>query len=209
MSKKLLIVAATSAELKITFEYFGLPDKAFVETIAFDILITGVGMTATAYALGKHLNDKYHLVLNVGIAGSFDQNIPLGTLVNINHDTFSELGAEDHENFLTIDELGFGTNNTLATSKIAGLPNVKGITVNKVHGNSQSIQFIRERFNVQTESMEGAAVFYACNRAALVCAQVRAISNYVVPRKKEDWKIGLAINNLNNWLISFLDTPKR
>lgn len=210
MSKKLLIVAATSAELKITFEHFNLDDdKEFVQTTDFDILITGVGMTATAYALGKHLNSIYHLVLNVGIAGSFDQNIPLGTLVNIDHDTFAELGAEDHENFITIDELGFGTNSTLATAKIAELLNVKGITVNKVHGNSKSIQLIKQRFNVQTESMEGAAVFYACNKADLSCAQVRAISNYVVPRKKEAWKIGLAINNLNNWLISFLNTPNR
>ncbi len=209
MSKKLLIVAATSAELKITLEHFNLPDKAFVQTTDFDILITGVGMTATAYALGKHLNNNYHLVLNVGIAGSFDQNIPLGTVVNINHDTFSELGAEDHDNFLTIDELGFGTNSASATAKIAELPNIKGITVNKVHGNSESIQLIKQRFNVQTESMEGAAVFYACNKEDLPCAQVRAISNYVVPRNKEDWKIGLAIHNLNNWLISFLNNTNK
>ncbi len=209
MSKKLLIVAATTAELKITFEHFNLPDKTFVQTTDFDILITGVGMTATAYALGRRLKSSYSLVLNVGIAGSFDQNIPLGALVNITHDTFSELGAEDHDNFITIDELGFGANSALATAKIAELPNLKGITVNKVHGNSESIKLIKQRFNPQTESMEGAAVFYACNKEDLPCAQVRAISNYVVPRNKEDWKIGLAIHNLNNWLISFLKDPNR
>ena len=99
---KLLIVAATSTELKQVFEHFNLPQQNFIETAQFDVLITGVGMTATAFALGKHLTAKYNLVLNVGIAGSFDKNIALGRLVNIVTDTFAELGAEDHYNFLTI-----------------------------------------------------------------------------------------------------------
>lgn len=201
---KLLIVAATQTELAPVYEHFGLPNVHFIQQEKFDILITGVGMTATAFALGKYLNSSYNLVLNVGIAGSFDKQLRLGSLVNIYQDTFAELGAEDHHNFITLDELGFGNITFNSSYDIINLPKVKGITVNKVHGNAESIYAIIERFDPQTESMEGAAVFYACNLSHIPCVQVRSLSNVVEPRAKENWKIGLAINNLNAWLIDFI-----
>jgi futalosine hydrolase len=201
---KLLLVSATKAELAPVFKLFNLPDEAFIQTAKFDVLITGVGMTATAFALGKHLNPNYSLVLNVGIAGSFDINIPLGSLVNIVSDTFSELGAGNHDEFITIDELGFGKNTFQTNFDLASLPKVKGITVNKVHGNAANILAIQHKFHPQTESMEGAAVLYSCNQSNISCLQVRSISNYVVPRAKEDWEISLAIKNLNIWVIEFI-----
>ena len=202
---KLLLVAATKAELGKVFDHFNLQGEGLIEHIKFDILITGVGMTATAFALGKYLNNNYSLVVNVGIAGSFDQHILLGSLVNIETDTFAELGAEDHNSFLTIDELGFGKSSFKASYPYQGLPKVKGITVNKVHGNEQSIDEIKNRYHAQTESMEGAAVFYACTLESIPCFQIRSISNYVEPRNKDHWQIGLAINNLNDWIINFIE----
>ena len=202
---KLLLVAATKAELDKVFEHYKLQGENFITHAKFDILITGVGMTATAFSLGEYLKSTYNLVVNLGIAGSFDQNIPLGSLVNIETDTFAELGAEDHENFITIDQLGFGENTYTASYSYDKLPKVKGITVNKVHGNALSIAKTLNKFNPQTESMEGAAVFYACKVNNVPCLQVRAISNYVEPRNKENWQISLAINNLNNWIINFIE----
>lgn len=211
---KVLVVAATSAEISRLYEHFGLAQENWVQTPEFDILITGVGMTATAFALGKYLNSSYNLVLNVGIAGSFDTNIALGSIVNVCSDTFAELGAEDHDQFLSIDELGFGTNAytnnyTSALPQVDRLPQVKGITVNKVHGNAQSIARIKSLFNPQVESMEGAAFFYACHQLQLPCLQIRSISNKVEPRNKETWEIGLAIKNLNIWLIDFITSAMK
>lgn len=203
---KLLLVAATKAELGKLFDHYSLQGDGFVSQSKFDILITGVGMTATAFALGKHLNNNYNLVLNVGIAGSFDQSIPLGSLVCMKTDTFSELGAEDHEDFLTIDKMGFGKNTYTCTYAFNDLPKANGITVNKVHGNATSIAKTLNRFKPQTESMEGAAVFYACERENIPCLQVRAISNYVEPRNKENWQIDIAIKNLNDWVIGFIES---
>ncbi|WP_379085887.1 futalosine hydrolase [Pedobacter sp. UC225_65] len=201
---KLLIVAATKAEIAPVYEHFNLPDCHFVQQSAFDILITGVGMTATAFALGKHLNNTYQLVVNVGVAGSFDKELALGSLVNIYEDTFAELGAEDHDDFISLKELGFGDITYHTNYNLTGLPKVKGITVNKVHGNAENIKQIIKRLAPQTESMEGAAVLYACYVNDIPCVQVRSISNYVEPRAKENWKIGLAIKNLNEWLIGFI-----
>lgn len=202
---KTLVVAATKAELTFLYQHFNMQEGDFIEDKNFDILITGVGMVATAFSLGKHLSPKYNLVLNLGIAGSFDRSRELGKVVNITKDTFAELGAEDGENFLTITDLGFGENTYKSNSTInTGLQEVSGVTVNRVSGNDKNIKNLIKRLNPTTESMEGAAILYACHLEKIDCLQVRSISNYVEPRNKDNWKIGLAIKNLNNWAISFL-----
>ncbi|MDQ8003706.1 MAG: futalosine hydrolase [Pedobacter sp.] len=202
---KLLIVAATEAEIAPTLAYFNLQPSNFIETVKFDILITGVGMVATAFALGQQLSNKYNLVLNVGIAGSFDREISLGEVVEIVEDTLAELGAEDHKDFISLPQLGFGENKFSSSANAElDLKKVKGITVNKVHGNAQSIEKTTALYHPQTESMEGAAVFYAVSKVNIPALQVRSISNYVEPRNRESWQIGLAVKNLNEWLTEFL-----
>jgi len=180
----------------------------------YETLITGVGMVATAFALGRHLSDnKYDLVINLGIAGSFDRNISLGDLVEITSDTFAELGAEDDNKFLPIAEMGFGEATFEPTTKLSNLYNLfntfnlrqaTAITVNTVHGNEDSIKRVAERLNPQIESMEGAAFFYACKQFNVPCIQIRAVSNYVEKRNRDNWNIGLAIKNLNTFAIEFL-----
>jgi len=203
---KLLLVAATEAEIAPTLSHFNLVSGKFIETEKFDVLITNVGMVATAFALGQVLSDKYSLVLNVGIAGSFDKSISLGEVVNITQDTFAELGAEDHDSFITLPELGFGENSFSSITKTPlTLKEVRGITVNKVHGNTQSIEKITQLYQPQTESMEGAAVFYGCQQIKIPVLQVRSISNYVEPRNRANWQINLAVSQLNHWLINFLN----
>lgn len=206
---KILLVAATRAEIALLITHFHLPQQDFVKTKDFDLLITGVGMTATAFALGKHLPGNYKLVLNLGIAGSFNRSIPLATVVNVTTDEFAELGAENGESFLSIDELGFGkatyaARNNLLHSSLEKLQKVHGITVNRVHGNENSIIKVLEQSNPAVESMEGAAVLYCCEQEALPCVQIRSISNYVEVRNKENWQIGPAIKSLNEWAIRFL-----
>ena len=198
---KPLIVVATRFEI--------LDSIPLLEEKEIPYLITGVGMTATAYALGKALTQQQDIshVLNVGIAGSFDKNIPLGEVLAIHSDTFYELGAEDGDKFLNIEELGFGkgTYHNINTSIDHKLPKHEAITVNKVHGNEKTIQKVLMKYpNVKVESMEGAAVFYACEQEGMPCAQIRAISNYVERRNKGTWQIDLALKNLNNWLQKFL-----
>jgi futalosine hydrolase len=56
--------------------------------------------------------------------------------------------------------------------------------------------------------MEGAAFFYACEEANVAALQVRAISNYVEKRNKENWNMPLAVKNLNNWLTEDLKNLK-
>jgi futalosine hydrolase len=53
--------------------------------------------------------------------------------------------------------------------------------------------------------MEGAAFFYACRQFNIPCLQIRAVSNYVEKRNRDNWDIPLAIKNLNNFAIELVN----
>jgi futalosine hydrolase len=220
---KILLVAATRFEIEPLLSKFADPQKPgqlILPNLMADILVTGVGMVATAFALGKHLAlNNYDLAINVGIAGSFAFDIELGEVVLITEDVFAEQGAEDGEQFLSLNDLGFGeitqysvsnfqkgkeTNMNLAIPE--QIRKVKAITVNKVHGHELSISKTLSRFKAEVESMEGAAFFYACNQFQTPCIQLRAISNYIEPRNKEKWRVSLAVKSLNEFLVNLLSS---
>lgn len=185
-----------------------------------DVLIPGVGMTCTAYWMGKTLNSKiYDICLNVGLAGSFDNTISIGEVVNITSDQISELGAEDGESFLSLIDMDlimdedFTLNNgementiCIENDIINSLPKVKAISVNTTHGDDESIKKAKDLFNPQVESMEGAAFFYACLLEGITCAQVRSISNRVEKRNKDNWNIPLAVKNLCATTLQIINT---
>jgi len=211
---KLLLAVATKAEIEPLLSFYGSSDKTItVGDNDLTILITGVGMVAAAYTLGRQLAvAKYDLAINAGIAGSFDPSITIGEVVLVKEDHFSELGAENNEEFLTIDKMGFGESRIIplktdfrTNRQFSELKQVKGITVNTVHGTTNSIEAIIKRLSPQIESMEGAAFFYACNQANLPSLQIRAISNYVEPRNPGNWNIALAVQNLNSFLMKLLN----
>src|SRR6185369_7024934 len=137
--------------------------------LEIDFLITGVGMVSTAYYTGKVLNDTYDVAFNLGICGSFNKNLDLGSIVNIYEDCFSELGAEDGEAFLSLEDLKLEGITKISNNKqgslnhiIELLPKVTGITVNTTHGNEKSIEKAFQKFHPYVESMEGAAFMFVC-----------------------------------------------
>lgn len=208
---RVLLVAATESEvLSLKSEVGSWKSDSRLKTQDLELLITGVGMVATAFALGRHLaSHQYDLAINLGIAGSFDRNIALGEVVEIVEDNLSELGAEDGEEFLTIESMGFGESKFKATAVLSDYGNfdlkqVTAVTVNTVHGHEASIEKLTDRIKPQLESMEGAAFFYACRQAGVPCLQIRAVSNYVEKRNRDAWQIGLAIKNLNSFALDLL-----
>jgi futalosine hydrolase len=218
---KILIVSATLAEIKPAMDQLELGSFNVYNKNEIDVLITGVGMIATTYHLTKRLNEKkYDLAINAGIAGSFDRTLLQGEVVNIVSDHFAETGAEDGDNFLSLIQLGFQEHDEFpyqwgelipsGTELMSGitdsLKKVKGITVNTVHGHTDSILKIQNRLNPQTESMEGAAFFYCCMMEQVPCIQIRSISNYVERRNRDNWNIGLAVKNLNLKLTAMVES---
>lgn len=215
----ILIVSATVFEVKPLVDFLEIEYLADgihqsnkqLNGKQVQVLITGVGMVNTAFMMGRYMNSLYDLVLNVGVCGAFDKNLALGQLVYVSKDIISEMGAEDGEDFLTYDKLNLPGNHvydSINTNKYIDtnhLKQVKGITVNTVHGNNESIKKVINRYHPDVESMEGAAFFAGCQRAAGDVLQIRAVSNYVEKRDKSKWEMPLAIKNLNNFLIQFLN----
>ena len=215
---KILIVSSTLFEVKPLLNFLGIAMSSTGMNNAnmdFDnkeiqVLITGVGMVNTSVLLGRNLDTSYDLVLNVGVCGAFDKSMELGQLVHITEDILSEMGAEDGEEFLTYDKLNlpgdfiFSEKFSISDSLINSLVKARGITVNTVHGNDNSIDKVKRLFKPDVESMEGAAFFAACNELSQNYVQVRAISNYVEKRDRSKWQMALAIENLNTFLINFV-----
>ncbi len=212
----ILIVSATEAEIA--------PLTAFLQgalvpgNLSGSILITGVGMLNTAYELTKHLAaGKYDLVLQAGVGGSYVRSIALGDVVFITSDQYGDIGAEDHDNYLDVFEMGLMNPATppyvvgklltplLPIHNKIKLPQVSGLTINTVSGSERTIKQRMDKYHCDVESMEGAAMHYVCLKEHVPFAQVRAISNYVTPRDRSQWKMKEAITNLNKWLIDFIE----
>ena len=184
-----------------------------------DLLTTGVGMVATAAWCARALAQApYDLALNLGVCGSFDPSLPPGTVVHVVTDRIAELGAEDDDRFLTIQELQLLGEHEFpfqhgrlenaappASAVVAGLPSVDGITVNTVHGRERSIADAVRRFSPRVESMEGAAFMYACLIHGIPFAQIRAVSNAVERRNRAAWKMPEAIRSLGDAALRILD----
>jgi futalosine hydrolase len=209
---RILLVAATAPEIAPLLAH---------RRSDVDVLITGVGMVATAAHCSRALaTSSYDLALNLGVCGSFDPALAPGTVVRVTTDRLAELGAEDDDRFLTIHELQLLGENEFpfergalvnrhppANPTIAALPAVSAITVNTAHGNDASIARVVERFRPQVESMEGAAFMYACLIHQVPFAQVRAVSNLVEKRNRAAWKLAEAIDALNDAARRILGPP--
>ena len=193
---KTLVVAATEGEVApIGPALRGRRDV--------DLVVTGVGMVATAAHCSRHLTQtRYDLALNLGLCGSFDSSLTPGVVVHVVMDRLSELGAEDGDAFLPIESLKLPSDHVVenrnppANVALAWLPKVTGITVNTAHGNPRAIAAVALRCRPQVESMEGAAFMYACRLAGVPFAQVRAVSNMVERRNRAAWKIPEAVDAL-------------
>lgn len=222
---KILLVSATPFEIAPSRNW--LEDICHKQTpvryqrgdVVIDVLVSGVGMAVTAFSLGTVLaREQYDLCIQAGIAGSFDRNMPLGTVVEVISERFADLGAEDKDgSFLSLKELnlqeqqsGIFTSegiimNPAAITNETGLEKVNAISVNRSSGSAKTIASLQLRYpEVQLESMEGAAFFYACRTNEVAMLQLRAISNYVEPRNRDAWEIPKAISELNKTLIELL-----
>lgn len=203
---KVLLVSATEFEIA---SYFKQKDT-------IDVLLTGVGMPIALYHLQKKITEnRYNLVIQVGLAGAFTTKFGLGETVFVNQDTFGDLGIEEKELFTPIfetdlfnkNEFPFENGWLVNKNKIlqqSTLEVVKAVTINKVTDKSSIKQQLIDSFNPDIETMEGAALHYVCLHQNIPFIQLRAISNYVGERDKTKWKIDLAISNLHNELIKLL-----
>jgi futalosine hydrolase len=222
----ILIVTATLSEIKPSLRFFEIQpqDNKFFYSKKFldnnlSFLITGIGCYSMIYNLTKELlKNQYNIVINVGIAGAFDnKKIKLTDVVFVEQEEIGDLGIDNNGIFRTLFEEKFANpdQKPFTAGKLVShfneyfsiLPHkkiVKSLTVNTVSGQKEKISLLTKKFDADIENMEGAAFFYICLQEQVPFVEMRAISNFVEPRSKENWEIMAAIQQLNDALRLFL-----
>ncbi len=220
----ILIVSATENEIKPLYNFVcsnGKELKPFqflFKQHNIYILVSGPGALQTSFAISQHVaKNKVDVAFNAGICGAFKPTTDLGVVYQIIKDRMADFGAEESDgSFTDIFEMGLVRKNDspyidgwlvpLGTEDInLTLPQACGISVNKVSGTLQSINLLRDEYDPDIESMEGAGFFYACNMLNIPSFQIRSVSNLVEPRNRNKWNIPLAIDTLNTFLIKLLN----
>lgn len=208
-----LIAAATPIEIKPLIDTLYNGTSPAIE---IDILITGIGLMATTYALQQQLRLKRpDLVIQAGVGGCFDKNIPLGTVMAIQKDCVADQSVVELKKLKTLFDLqllpedqhpyknGWLVNNFKGVKKV-GLPRVTAISVNEITTEPVRVKQYKKLFAPVIESMEGAALHYVCIMEQVPFIQVRSVSNYIAERNKKKWKLGLAVTELNKALLQLL-----
>ncbi|MFY7899756.1 MAG: futalosine hydrolase [Chitinophagaceae bacterium] len=211
--KKILITAATD------FELSGLQSVSNkFKQYEIELLATGVGMLSTAFHLTKHiLANKPDVVFQMGIAGCFNKEMPLTSVVIIEKEFIADLGVEENNEWKDIFDLGLAekdlnpfTSKGLENKNInlftsSNFSKAIGITVNEITTNSNRIALLANKYKPVSESMEGGALHFVCNSLQVPYLQIRGMSNYVGERDKSKWEINKAITNTHQTIQQLIN----
>jgi futalosine hydrolase len=211
-----LVVAATVIEITPFLERYRAK-KDLSAHINIDVLITGIGLTATTYSLTRQLQIKRpDIIIQAGIGGCFDKAVPPGSVLAIKQEAIADQSVIEAGKLKTLFDLklvpqnqypfskGWLINKSAALKKIK-LKKVKAISTNEITTSEQKVKFYKKTFNPVVESMEGAALHYVCLMEKIPFLQIRSVSNYIAERNKKNWNMKESIINLNNELISLLN----
>jgi futalosine hydrolase len=202
----ILLCAATEFEIQSTLDW--LQASNLQEQV--NVLITGVGLLSATYAITKQATiSKPHVMLQAGLAGCFDEGIELGTTAVVLRETIGDLGVLQKNTFTSAFDMGLLKpyehpwkegkleNPHTELVKAPSLVLVDSVTVNEITTNEDRVSYFKNGLGATSESMEGAALHYVGLLENIPFLQLRAFSNYVGERNKENWKMQESVSNLN------------
>ena len=147
-----------------------------------------------------------HVVL-VGICGAYPgRGLNVGNVVRVDSEVVGDLGVVESDGSFTPWHKVCATSangsvpqtsaQVYESSSLRGAPawlsNLKpvaGLSVNCCTGTVSMAKERVENFNVDVESMEGAACFSICHAFGVPCYEIRAVSNFATTRDKSTWRI--------------------
>jgi futalosine hydrolase len=206
----ILVIAATEMELA---PFLAKNSKA-------NHLITGVGTPSSIYTLQKVISaNHYDLIIQVGIAGAFSEDISLGETVIVESDCFGDIGVLEKNNIHSVFDLSFTNPNEFPfqggllineniDSYFEGFKKAKAVTINLISDNIEFATLLHNKYNALIETMEGAAFHFVCLQEKIPFVQIRGVSNKVGERDKSKWKINEAILTSNNILNEYYQHKK-
>ena len=215
---RIIITAATHGEWMPSFQKINPAYVKLNKRFSVGFHESGVGLLASSVSLMKmFVQETPSLIIQVGVAGSFDKKIPLGKVFAIKDDFAGDIGVYEKKTWKDLFDLKLDQPNDAPYEKkslpnpflnqfnLLKLPTKKAVTVNTISTTKAAIDLYSGRYKASLESMEGAALHYMGRDLHIPFIQLRAVSNYVGERDKAKWKMRDAIYNLNETLMQYLD----
>lgn len=205
---RVLVVAAVEPERAAVLGGLG---STGADPAAVVVVAGGVGPADAAAATARALvraeceGRPFDAVLSAGIGGGFAGRAAVGGLVLADLSAAADLGAQDGDDFIDLETLGFGRSRHAAEPLLlrrlrAALPAaVVGpvVTVSTATGSAARTRELCRRVpGAAAEGMEGFGVAVAAASAGVAFGELRAISNEVGPRDRSAWRIPQALDTL-------------
>ncbi|MFN5326912.1 MAG: futalosine hydrolase [Bacteroidota bacterium] len=208
---KIMIVAATALELNCAMDLDVDQPKTLIKELH------GVGQIPTTYRLLELIErGRPDILIQIGIAGSFSNDLKLGEAVVVETDYLADMGVEENGKFISVFDMKLTDPNTYPFNEKklsnphsdllekVGLKKVAGITVNQITTSKNQIDYYQTAYNPSIESMEGGAFHFCCLMKKIPFVQIRAISNRIGERDKSKWEMEKSLHALQNTLNMFL-----
>lgn len=163
------------------------------------------------------MQNRPDLIIHAGICGSFSVNIPIGVVVQVISDCFADIGVIEQGTFKDFFTMGLlnkadfpFSNGKLVLQKHIeqDIQQVNAVTVNTISSTPNQIEVLKNTYNPEIETMEGAAVHYVALQERIPCIHLRAVSNMVGERDKSKWEISKSLNNLHKTIHSLISDFK-
>jgi futalosine hydrolase len=216
---KILVTAAEEQELRRAERAFDMVKKSKDVKAQVEFRLTGIGAVQACHCVTREVvaaaaaGDPYNLVVNLGIAGSYDlKAFPIGSAAVISREHFADLGFGSEEGFSDLFQYGILEKDDFPYTKgalvrqLLPYPHIEkvlekygagaGATVQCVTGTQARCNEIVAMYDPQIESMEGAGVYYAALMEKVPFFELRTVSNAVGERDTSKWESKAALDTL-------------
>lgn len=168
-------------------------------------VVSGVGLTATAYATLKAIQEhKPDVIILAGVAGVYPHaSLQIGDVVLVESEVEGDLGFFTPQGFTHLAHLpldmAFERRHTLLCPQLPeGFARARSVSLN-----AALAPFVDTR-EVAIENMEGAAFFHVCLEERQRFVEIRAISNVVKPGH-DDWDLEGSVRALTDGLYRLVE----
>lgn len=180
-------------------------------TAGAHVLTVGVGIASAAARTARWLTERqrhgntYDAVISAGIGGAYVGRGALGDIVVGRRTIAADLGADSPDGYLTLSDLGFGTDAMDAdpdlfervASVLPAAVTGSVLSVHTVTGTAARAAELTDRHpDAVAEAMEGWGVATAAEDHGVPFVEIRTVSNLVGPRDRSAWRIDLAMGAL-------------
>lgn len=173
-------------------------------------LITGIGPVEASCALAEALAARrYRLLVNAGLAGSFDGAARIGDGVVVGDDAI-ELALESGASLAlptgsTLVDRASSDPVLVAQLRARGFSVLHGITVARVTSSEATARRLARDFGAEVESMEGFAALRAAQRAGVPAIELRGISNRCGDRARSGWNFAAGVAGLRRVVEALIE----